>query len=88
MSDKLDVKLVFKNPEDTHHVLQNMGVLTASAQLRSSGRQGAATADDLITFGADATWQKKVVAFAFSYADKVKLDFEQFVTEREKQKKV
>jgi uncharacterized protein (DUF2252 family) len=87
MSDKLDVKLVFKNPEDAHHVLQNMGVLTASAQLRSSGRQGAATADDLIAFGTDSSWQKAVITFAFAYAERVKLDFEKFISEREKRKK-
>jgi uncharacterized protein (DUF2252 family) len=87
MSDKLDVKLVFNNPEDAHHVLQNMGVLTASAQLRSSGRQGAATVDDLIAFGTNTNWQKSVIDFAFAYAERVKLDFEVFVSEREKQKK-
>ena len=85
MSDKLDVKIVFKNAEDTHHVLQNMGVLTASAQLRSSGRQGAATADDLMLFGTDTSWQKKVIAFAFVYSERVKSDFDAFVLERQNQ---
>ncbi|MDZ7880621.1 MAG: DUF2252 family protein [Saprospiraceae bacterium] len=87
MSDKLDIKTVFQNTENTHHVLQNMGLLTASAQLRSSGRQGAAPADDLIAFGADTTWQKTLTAFAFAYAQQVNSDFEQFVLEWGKQKK-
>jgi uncharacterized protein (DUF2252 family) len=86
MSDKLDVKIVFKKSEDAHPVLQNMGVLTASAQLRSSGRQGASTADDLIAFGADVSWQKAVIAFAFAYSQRVKLDFEAFVLERDNKK--
>jgi uncharacterized protein (DUF2252 family) len=87
MSDKLDVKIVFENLENARHVLQNMGILTASAQLRSSGRQGSARADDLIAFGTDSTWQNTVVEFAFAYAERVKLDFEAFVSEREKLKK-
>ena len=87
MSDKLNVKELFKNLEDTNHVMQNMGVLTASAQLRSSGRQGAATADDLIAFGADASWQSAIMFFAFAYAEQVKLDFDSYVAEREMRKK-
>ncbi len=87
MGDKLDVKQVFKNMDDTLHVLQNMGVLTASAQLRSSGRQGAATADDLIQFGTNTTWQKDLISVAFKYAEQVKIDFECFVSERELRKK-
>ena len=39
-------------------VLQDMGRMVAWAQLRSSGRQGADTADALIAFGADRkAWQ-------------------------------
>jgi uncharacterized protein (DUF2252 family) len=87
MSDKLDVKEAFKNSDDAHHVLQNMGVLTASAQLRSGGRQGSATADDLMAFGADSTWHKAVIDFAFSYSEQVKSDFDSYVAEREKVKK-
>jgi uncharacterized protein (DUF2252 family) len=87
MSDKLDVKEAFKNSADAHHVLQNMGVLTASAQLRSGGRQGSATADDLMAFGADSAWHKAVIDFAFSYSEQVKSDFDSYVAEREKVKK-
>jgi uncharacterized protein (DUF2252 family) len=88
MSDKLNVKETFKNAADAHHVLENMAILTASAQLRSSGRQGAASADDLIAFGADTTWHSAVIAFAFSYAAQVKIDFDSYVEEREKRKKL
>jgi uncharacterized protein (DUF2252 family) len=86
MSDKLDVKEVFKNSADALLVLQNMGVLTASAQLRSSGRQGAAIADDLMAFGAENGWHNGIIEFAFTYAKQVKSDFNSYVAEREKQK--
>jgi uncharacterized protein (DUF2252 family) len=87
MSDKLNVKEVFKNMDDVLHVLQNMGVLTASAQLRSSGRQGSATTDELMGFGKNTDWQKTLLDFGFKYAEQVKLDFESYVAERERRKK-
>jgi hypothetical protein len=56
-------------------VLENMALLAASAQLRSSGRQGAAVADDLMAFGRDGSWIQPIMTYAWQYAHQVKEDF-------------
>jgi uncharacterized protein (DUF2252 family) len=45
-------------------VVNNMAELSAWAQLRSSGRQGSAIADDLIAFGCRKDWQMPLVELA------------------------
>ena len=78
--DSIDFKLIQDRYRDIYQVIDDMGMLTASAQLRSSGRQGAATADDLIAFGQDTTWQETILTYAMAYANKVKADYKQFLT--------
>jgi hypothetical protein len=56
-----------------------MGRVTAWAQLRSSGRQGSATADDLIAFAGANGWKQRLIDFGRWYATQVKRDHEQFV---------
>ena len=46
----------------------------AWAQLRSSGRQGSAIADDLIAFGLDTSWHRAALDYARDYAERVKRD--------------
>jgi len=58
-----------------------MAMLTASSQLRASGRQGAGTADELIAFGQNTKWQEFVINYALQYAAKVKTDYLTFLTE-------
>ncbi|MEO8937997.1 MAG: DUF2252 family protein [Burkholderiaceae bacterium] len=43
------------------HTLATMGRLVAWAQLRSSGRQGSATADELIDFGRRDKWRRRLL---------------------------
>lgn len=43
------------------HTLATMGRLVAWAQLRSSGRQGSAAADELIDFGRREKWQRRLL---------------------------
>lgn len=45
-------------------VVNNMAQLSAWAQLRSGGRQGSATADELIAFGERKDWQMPLVELA------------------------
>ncbi len=59
-------------------VIHDMGMLTASAQLRSSGRQGSAIADELVAFGEDESWLEPLINYAKQYATIVKKDFNNF----------
>ena len=61
-----------------------MGEVTAWAQLRSSGRQGSATADDLIAFGRRSDWKKPILAYGRSYARQVERNYKVFVAARKK----
>jgi len=51
-------------------LLRDYGHLTAWDQLRASGRQGSAIADELIAFGRDAAWVKGLTAVAVDCADR------------------
>lgn len=59
-------------------LLYTLGQLTASAQLRSSGREGSAITDALISFGTDVSWQKSVTYYASKYALQVEKDYLEF----------
>lgn len=59
--------------------LHQMGQMAAWAQLRSSGRQGSAIADDLIAFGAArAKWEKRLLRAAHRCADRVVDDWKAY----------
>ncbi len=67
---------------DSHRLrsaAKSMGQLTAWAQLRSSGRQGSATADDLIAFAGLSGWKKSLIDYGRWYATQVQRDYRQFV---------
>ena len=50
--DRLDLAALARQRDDgLHRSLVTMGRLVACAQLRAAGRQGSATADELIDFG-------------------------------------
>jgi hypothetical protein len=56
-----------------------MGRLTAWAQLRSSGREGSATADDLMEFAEASGWMGRIIEYGRRYATEVHRDFKEFV---------
>lgn len=70
--DKVQFKLVRDKLEDFGGVVRNMALLTAAAQLRSSGRQGAANTDELVKFRSDAGWQTGIIDYAQFYYCQVK----------------
>lgn len=73
----LDVKRT--SPDQIRGVTDEMGQLMAWAQLRSSGRQGSATADALIDFGGSAkTWRKDLMAAAHQCAAQVVKDWKDY----------
>lgn len=76
--DKIDLMTVLGRNTEISQVVRDIALLTSSAQLRSSGRQGAAIADDLIEFGRSADWQQSVLDYAINYAAKVKDDYQSF----------
>jgi uncharacterized protein (DUF2252 family) len=78
IADKINFKVIKDKIKDLQKVIEDMAMLTASAQLRSSGRQGSAIADELIAFGQNNEWQKKIVDYAMNYSSQVKKDYDEF----------
>jgi uncharacterized protein (DUF2252 family) len=66
-------------------LVQTMAEVVAWGQLRSSGRQGSAIADDLITF-AQTNWQQELLDYAQNYAQQVREDYQTFQTWHNSQK--
>lgn len=79
-ADKIDFLEVKDRYKDIACVVVDMAFLTASAQLRSAGRKGAAVPDDLIAFGGDPHWQKPLLDYARAYAARVKQDYQEYFT--------
>lgn len=78
--DKIDFLTVKDRYKDIACVVEDMAFLTASAQLRSAGRQGAAVPDLLIEFGQTPHWQAPVMEYATRYAAQVKQDYQEYFT--------
>jgi uncharacterized protein (DUF2252 family) len=76
--DKINFKLIKERNRDISEVINDMAVLTASAQLRSAGRKGAALPDELIEFGNSDQWRKEVVEFSIEYCGKMKAYHHEF----------
>lgn len=63
-------------------VLKTMGEITAWNQLRSSGRQGSAIADELINWAENADrWHDPLLDYAQAYFTKVQADYQDFCSE-------
>jgi uncharacterized protein (DUF2252 family) len=77
-ADKIDFLVIRDRYKDIERVVEDMALLTASAQLRSAGRQGAALPDELIAFGKDHHWQQGLVDYATAYAAQVKKDYQSY----------
>jgi uncharacterized protein (DUF2252 family) len=79
-ADKIDFLAVRDRYKDIACVVEDMAFLTASAQLRSAGRQNAATPDEVIAFGQDNKWQKPLLDYARNYAGQVNKDYNEYFT--------
>jgi uncharacterized protein (DUF2252 family) len=86
VKDSINFSLIKDRYRDIYQVIDDMAMLTASAQLRSSGRQSSATADELIAFGMNDQWQQVILDYAMGYAKKVKKDYATFVKDYKKGK--
>ena len=75
--DKLD--LSSNNQElKLDKLVKIIGQVVAWAQLRSSGRQGSAIADELIDFGQHQGWRNDLIDYAQNYSQIVEGDFQSF----------
>jgi uncharacterized protein (DUF2252 family) len=77
--DRLTLKDARGRPGRLRSVISTMAHVTAWAQLRSSGRQGSAVADDLIAYADDTKWQRSLVDYGRMYASQVERDYKVFV---------
>ncbi|HSZ25905.1 MAG TPA: DUF2252 family protein, partial [Cytophagaceae bacterium] len=76
--DKIDLRLCKGKLEKLEPVIKTMADITAWDQLRSSGRQGSAIADELIDFAHKSSWKKEINNYCHYYTDRVKKDYQQF----------
>ena len=60
--------------EEMKTVIEEMGKMLAWAQLRSAGRNGSASADELIRFGQRKKWKEKLLAATYACAQQVRQD--------------
>ncbi|HSZ87465.1 MAG TPA: DUF2252 family protein [Puia sp.] len=79
--DSINFKLIKKEYRNIYQVIHDMAMLTASSQLRSSGRQGSATTDELIAFGKDDSWREAILDYSLKYSRQVQSYYRQFKNE-------
>ena len=79
VEDKVDFNLIKNSYRDVCEVITTMALLTASAHLRSGGREGSALADELISFGANKAGHEELLNYGKNYALQVKNDYQNFL---------
>jgi uncharacterized protein (DUF2252 family) len=79
--DRVDFRLLKKRQKDISQVINEMAALAASAHLRSAARKGAATPDELMTFGNSGSWQNEIISFSREYSKQVKAYHYEFIRE-------
>ena len=83
-ADKIDLDSFLSKQKEQPVLLETMGCLTASAQLRSCGRDGSAIADGMISFGNQQEWIKPLLTFAEAYAEQVEKDYQDYCIDYDK----
>ncbi len=77
-ADKLDLEAAQPDAAELEAVVWSMGELTAWAQLRSAGRDGSASIDDLIAFAKNAAPFGRLAALARDWARQIERDWRDF----------
>jgi uncharacterized protein (DUF2252 family) len=72
--DRISLDHASESMSDLKQSLETMGKIVAWSQLRSSGRQGSAIADELIRFGQDTAWQAPLLSASEDSAQQVDKD--------------
>ncbi len=77
--DKMDLTLCKGKVEEIKNVIETFAEILAWDQLRSGGRSGSATADELIHFASIfPEWGEELMNYSMSYARQVQKDFKEF----------
>ncbi|HTB52881.1 MAG TPA: DUF2252 family protein [Ferruginibacter sp.] len=77
--DRMDLQLCNGRTKKFKEVIGAFAEITASAQLRSTGRAGSGTTDELITFYSKAgSWKKDLLKYSKQYAGQVKKDYQSY----------
>ncbi len=77
--DTINFELIKDRYRDIYQVIDDMALLAASCQLRSTGRQGSAIADQMIAFGENDRWHESVLNYSKKYAGQVKADYKEYM---------
>jgi uncharacterized protein (DUF2252 family) len=83
-ADKISLDSFLAEQKEQTDLMDTMGRLTASAQLRSSGRDGSAITDEMIRFGAQQDWTNPLLDFAEAYAAQVEKDYKEYCDDYDK----
>lgn len=76
--DKLNYQHLASDVGSLEQLMKDMGMLTASAHLRMTGRKGADTADALMEAASHAGLKKEILALATEYSKQTFTYFQQF----------
>jgi uncharacterized protein (DUF2252 family) len=79
VKDAIKFKLLSDDYRGMYQVIDSMGALTASAQLRSGGMQGSGNIDDLMAFGKDESWQEALLDYAESYSTRIRKYYREYI---------
>lgn len=82
VQDRMDLALCKGKKDKLAAILITMAQVTASGQLRSSGRKKSSIADDMIAFAAiNHIWKSPVIKYAKTYAKQVMKDYNNYCTD-------
>jgi Uncharacterized protein conserved in bacteria (DUF2252) len=76
--DRINFKMIQCDFKLVCSVIEDMAMLTASAHLRSVGRKGSCSADELISFGQHMNRHADLINYAVNYKKKVISDYKEF----------
>lgn len=68
----------FEKVSTLQELADSLGKITAWAHLRGCGRQGSASADDLIALSSKEAWQTDILKYTADYAVQITRDFKMF----------
>jgi uncharacterized protein (DUF2252 family) len=81
LEDRVNLKESKGKPNRLQKVIRTMSEITAWGQLRSSGRQNSAIADELIAFASTTNWRQPLLDYAQAYSVQVQKDYTAFCKE-------